>query len=158
MRKLLLTTTSLLLLSFCVHGKHEHVNVSVKQKYTPMPDMGCSNITTGKIQFRHISTRLTKTAKKHLQKLKETMFANPGCKVMFIVSGNLTIRQQQRAWNRAYSIINFMCTELGVDFQNIIFQFNKSDSRNTVIFRPALPGEDDARGCSPPMFPNLWRN
>ncbi len=158
MRKLLLITTSLFLLSFCVYGKHEHVNLSVKQKYILMPDMGCSNIATGTIQFRYISTRLTKTAKNQLQKLKETMFANPGCKVMFVASGNLTIRQQQKAWDRAYSIINFMCREHGVDFQKIIFQFNKSDSRNTVIFRQALPGEENARGCSPPMFPNLWRD
>lgn len=116
----------------------------------------CSNIGSGTIIFDHNSARIKPYNQARLASLAALMKANPDCRVVLIGSGAGSKLQQQRSWDRVEAMITYMSERYHIDRNRFIFQYGQPGDPNTVMYRPAMDGEDGPSNVAPP-FPNLRR-
>ena len=125
-------------------------------KNGPAP-VGCGGIAGGSVGFPANSSKLTPSAMSSLSSLASAMRSNPTCKVVVMGNGNASKVEQQRSWDRANSVINYMVDRQGIDRERFIFQYGQNGNPNSVDYRSAGEGEEGPSNMPPP-FPNLRRN
>ena len=91
-----------------------------------------------------------------LSTLATQMRKDPSCKVIITGNGNSSKLAQQRSWDRANAVINYMVDRNGIDRGRFIMQYGLGGNPNAVDYRAAGNGETGPNN-TPPPFPNLKR-
>jgi outer membrane protein OmpA-like peptidoglycan-associated protein len=120
------------------------------------PVVGCGSIGNGSVMFSGGSRSLSSSAKNQLNNLANSMRSNPNCKVVVMGNGSSSKVAQQRSWDRANAVINYMVDRNGVDRGRFIMQYGLGGNPNAVDYRAAGDGETGPSN-TPPPFPNLKR-
>jgi len=109
------------------------------------------NIMAGAISFKSNSARLSSDVQNQLAVLGAQMKADPTCKVVVIGNAGHSKLQQQRSWDRVNAVINYMSETQQVSRDRFIFQYQGGTGDiNSVMYRPAMPGEEGPSNVAPP--------
>jgi outer membrane protein OmpA-like peptidoglycan-associated protein len=117
-------------------------------------ETACGGIASGSVAFAVGVSKLSTNAMSQLNGLAASMKNNPNCKAVIKGNGSVNKVEQQRSWERANSVINFMVEKQGIDRERFIFQYSGIGDANSVDFRSAAPGEEGPSTQAPP-HPNL---
>jgi len=120
----------------------------------PVKEETCGGIASGSVAFTVGVSKLSTNAMSQLNGLAASMKNSPNCKAVITGNGSGNKVEQQRSWERANSVINFMVEKQGIDRERFIFQYSGMGDSNSVDFRSAAPGEEGPSTKAPP-FPNL---
>ncbi|MBC7553393.1 MAG: hypothetical protein H7257_05395 [Taibaiella sp.] len=113
----------------------------------------CTHIVDGYITFAN-SAAISVKLQEQLSTLAGQMKMDPDCKVVLMGGGAGGKKQEQQAWERVNAVIEYMTEKQNISRDRFIFQYDKGDNVNMVMFRSA---EKDETGPSapPPPHPNL---
>jgi OOP family OmpA-OmpF porin len=113
----------------------------------------CKHVQDGVIRFAN-SSNLTPAIEAQLATLASQMKMDPNCKVVVMGGGNGSKKKEQQAWERVNNIITYMTDKQAIARDRFIFQYDKGDDVNVVMFRSAEPGETGP-STTPPPHPEL---
>lgn len=113
----------------------------------------CKHIQDGVIRFSN-NSNLTPAIEAQLSTLASQMKLDANCKVVVMGGGSKGKKEEQKAWERVNAIIGYMTDKQNILRDRFIFQYDKGDDVNVVVFRAAEEGETGP-SAPPPPHPNL---
>lgn len=117
----------------------------------------CRDIESGTIVFDKNDVKLKPYYQMKLNVLANLIKAFPDCKVVLTGMGADSKLTTQRSWDQVQAVLTYLSEKHQIDRNHFIFKYGQPGDPNTVLYRPATPGESGGP-IPPPPFPNLKKN
>ncbi len=155
MKKLLLYIIVLLPLHRSMARHLCHVNIPVNNTLDTTRSGGnCGTIGTGTLRFT-VGNHITSGMQAQLSVLASQMRDNPLCKVVVTGVGSSSKSREQRSWEHANAVIEYMTEKNNIPRYRLIFKYEGAGDEKTVTYRPADSDEQNGIYDPPPPHPEI---